>query len=94
MFQCDIDKTLFVGMNPLEVGLFTGPEKSRPPRRKDNLNHRPPVIRIVFALASKEAGVLFPALRSANAITPMPSLHLIFGVQGYRQRHLDSSVTI
>lgn len=50
-FQGDIDKTLFDGMNPFRVGLFSRAGKSRP------------VIRIVFALASKEAGVTFPTAR-------------------------------
>ncbi|KAH9953569.1 hypothetical protein BC827DRAFT_1379867 [Russula dissimulans] len=50
-FQCNINKTLFDGMDPHQVGLFSDPQNSRP------------VIRLVFALASETAGVLFPASR-------------------------------
>ena len=47
-FQCSIDERLFDAMSPLQIGLFSQAEQSRP------------VIRIVFALASEKAGVLFP----------------------------------
>lgn len=45
----NVDKTLFDGMNPFRVGLF------------DAVNANPlPVIRLVFALASHTAAVVFP----------------------------------
>ena len=47
-FKCDIDKLLFDSMDPFWVGLFNKGSSTRP------------VIRMVFALASDEAGVLFP----------------------------------
>lgn len=47
-FQDRINKTVFDAMDPLQVGLFT-----------NDVNPRP-VIRLVFALASTQAGVLFP----------------------------------
>ncbi|KAH9954174.1 hypothetical protein BC827DRAFT_1244139 [Russula dissimulans] len=48
-FQCNINNTLFDGMDPLRVGLFSAPQNSRP------------VIRLVFALASNKSCVAFPA---------------------------------
>ncbi|KAI0245807.1 hypothetical protein BJV78DRAFT_1260011 [Lactifluus subvellereus] len=53
-FECSIDKTLFDAMNPFRVGLFSDGQLPRP------------VIRVVFALASGEAGVLFPTIRQRN----------------------------
>jgi hypothetical protein len=50
-YGCRIDKTLFDGLDPTSVGLF---EKGSPQR---------PVIRMVFALASKEPGVELPIVR-------------------------------
>ena len=47
-FKCNIDKELFDRMDPFWVGLFNNGSSARP------------VIRMVFALASDEAGVLFP----------------------------------
>src|SRR5260370_22900080 len=50
-YKLKIDNELFVKMNPIELGLF-------PPSM-----HPKPVIRIVLALASTEAGVNFPEQR-------------------------------
>ena len=50
-YQSNIDKTLFDGMDPINLGLFP-----------DNVVPKP-VIRIVFALAAVEAGVHFPKAR-------------------------------
>jgi hypothetical protein len=50
-YQSNIDKTLFDGMAPINLGLFP-----------DNVVPKP-VIRIVFALAAVEAGVHFPEAR-------------------------------
>ena len=49
-----IDKKLFDGLNPIDVGLF----KEGPRQR--------PVIRMVFALASEKHGVLFPTVRERD----------------------------
>lgn len=49
-FGCNIDKTIFDGMDPLSVGLF------------DNGSQKP-VIRMVFALASPTPGIIFPPIR-------------------------------
>jgi hypothetical protein len=49
-----IVKTLFDGMAPMAVGLFEDPLLLKP------------VIRMVFALASKEHGILFPELRKQD----------------------------
>jgi hypothetical protein len=53
-YGCSIDKTLFDGLNPTQVGLF---EKGSPQR---------PVIRMIFALASKKHDVLFPDVRERD----------------------------
>ncbi|KAI0255536.1 hypothetical protein BJV78DRAFT_1176571 [Lactifluus subvellereus] len=49
-FQHQIDKMLFDGMDPFRIGLFS------------NGDFPLPVIRMVFALASNQPGVLFPAV--------------------------------
>ncbi|KAI0248394.1 hypothetical protein BJV78DRAFT_1354923 [Lactifluus subvellereus] len=49
-FQDRIDKTLFDGMDPFRIGLFSDGDFPLP------------VIRMVFALASHQPGVLFPAV--------------------------------
>jgi len=51
-----IDKTLFDGLDPTGVGLFDSEEW--PPQR--------PVIRMVFAFASKEHGVGLPTVRERS----------------------------
>ncbi len=54
-FQSKVDKSLFDRMDPIELGLFPNTDK---------LEEVPkPVIRIVFALAAVEAGVVFPNTR-------------------------------
>ena len=54
-YQLTIDKTLFDAMNPIVLGLFPNTNKLKVVPK--------PVIRIVFALASLEAGVNFPKAR-------------------------------
>ena len=61
-FQLSIDKTLFDAMDPIGLGLF--PKDPNTGRLKVVPK---PVIRIVFALASSEAGVEFPPDQSANS---------------------------
>ena len=53
-YKRKIHKTLFDGMNPLQVGLFNQARRIKP------------VIRIVFALASDKPGVVFPPRSRRN----------------------------
>jgi hypothetical protein len=53
-FECGIDKTLFDDMDPFRVGLFSSGKPQGP------------VIRVVFAFASCENGVLFPTTGQRN----------------------------
>ena len=57
-YQLNIDKLLFDGMDPIKLGLFPDPEVA--PEQKVIPK---PVIHMVFALASREAGVNFPEER-------------------------------
>jgi hypothetical protein len=54
-YKKDIDKTLFDGMDPLNLGIFS----KNPPNAPLDTDIPKPVIRLVFALASPEAGVVF-----------------------------------
>jgi hypothetical protein len=53
-FKCRVDKLLFDCMNPFRIGLFS--EDDRPL----------PVIRMVFALGSDKAGVVFPTVEEGK----------------------------
>jgi hypothetical protein len=55
-FKHTIEKTLFDGMDPFLVGLFSEDDGSKPL----------PVIRMVFALASDKCGVTFPAVPNSR----------------------------
>ncbi len=59
-----MDKSLFDGLNPTKLGLF-------PPHLDPKVEPRP-VIRIVFALAARDAGVDFPKAREREHHHPDP----------------------
>ena len=59
-YKLDIDKSLVDGIGPIKLGLF--PDDVTPK----------PVIRIVFTLASREAGIPFPEHVGVSCIILIP----------------------
>jgi hypothetical protein len=82
-YKLEIDKTLFDGMGPIKLGLFP----------KDVIPK--PVIRIVFALASREAGITFPKARERepHRADPFTAFDVWFaGLSTATFKHIDGDL--
>ena len=82
-YKLDIDKSLVDGIGPIKLGLF--PDDVTPK----------PVIRIVFTLASREAGITFPRARGCELHHPDPiSLRSTYGSRDCRRPILSIDAVI